>query len=130
MTQYEVYSYDVFKLLSEYPQAFFPQLSITAVVVDGTLSFIRRNIRNATIIDENGIRSDRSESPMTAVREIILNALIHRLQYPYRRLPDSGHSLQRPPGSRESRRALWQDHNRRTGADRSRYTKPIYRRRA
>ena len=81
MTQYEVYSYEVFKLLSEYPQAFFPQLSITAVVVDGTLSFIRRNIRNATIIDENGIRSDRPEYPMTAVREIILNALIHNRDY-------------------------------------------------
>lgn len=94
-------------MLGEYPQAFFPQLSVTAMVVDGTeigelgdngerfidnqrmegtltqmledtLAFIRRNIRNATIIDENGKRADRSEYPMVAVREIILNALIHR----------------------------------------------------
>lgn len=94
-------------LLSEYPQAFFPQLSVTAVVVDGieygtpgenkerfidnqriegtipqmlegTLAFIRRNIRNATVIDEDGRRADRAEYPMAAVREIILNALIHR----------------------------------------------------
>ena len=94
-------------LLGEYPQASFPQLSITAMVVDGTefgelgpsgerfidnqriegrltqmledtLTFIRRNIRNATIIDEDGKRADRMEYPMVAVREIVLNALIHR----------------------------------------------------
>lgn len=94
-------------MLGEYPQAYFPQLSVTAMVVDGTeigelglsgerfidnqriegtliqmldaaLAFIRRNIRNATIIDENGHRADRTEYPLIAVREIVLNALIHR----------------------------------------------------
>lgn len=94
-------------MLGEYPQAFFPQLSVTAMVVDGTrfgdlgsngerfidnqriegrlsqmledtLAFIRRNSRNATIIDKNGERVDRSEYPLKAVREIVLNALIHR----------------------------------------------------
>lgn len=94
-------------MLGEYPQAYFPQLSVTAMVVDGTevgelghngerfidnqriegtltqmldaaLAFIRRNIRNATIIDDHGHRADRTEYPMIAVREIVLNALIHR----------------------------------------------------
>ncbi len=94
-------------MLGEYPQAYFPQLSITAMVVagtkigelgdngerfidnqriegniiqmlDDTLAFIRRNIRNATIVNEDGKRADRSEYPMVAVREIVLNALIHR----------------------------------------------------
>ena len=38
----------------------------------------RRNSRVKTIIDENGHRNDRFEYPMKAVREAILNALIHR----------------------------------------------------
>ncbi len=94
-------------MLGEYPQAYFPQLSVTAMVVagteigelgvngerfidnqrmegtltqmlDATLAFIRRNSKNSTIVDENGKRADRSEYPMVAVREIVLNALIHR----------------------------------------------------
>lgn len=94
-------------MLGEYPQGFFPQLSVTAMVVDGTeigplgtqgerfidnqriegtltqmleatLAFVRRNMRTATIIDENGQRADLPEYPIVAVREIILNALIHR----------------------------------------------------
>lgn len=94
-------------VLGEYPQAYFPQLSITAMLVAGTkfgelgangerfidnkriegtipqmlndaLAFVRRNSRNATIINEDGVRADRTEYPMKAVREIILNALIHR----------------------------------------------------
>jgi len=94
-------------LLGEYPQAYFPQLSITAMVIagrvfgdlgkmgerfvdnkrlEGTLpqmldeamAFILRNSRVATIIDKNGHRADRPEYPKKAVREIILNALIHR----------------------------------------------------
>ncbi len=94
-------------LFSDYPQAFFPQMSITAMVVDGTqvgsvgsggerfadnkrfegtipqmledtLAFVRRNMKNAVVIDENGKRADRPEYPPVAVREIILNALVHR----------------------------------------------------
>lgn len=94
-------------LFGDYPQAFFPQMSITAMVVSGTqigytgaagerfidnkrldgsieqmleaaLSFVQRNIKTAVIIDENGKRTDKPEYPLIAVREIILNALIHR----------------------------------------------------
>ena len=94
-------------VLGDYPQAFFPQMSITAMVVDGTvfgelggsgerfidnkrfdgtipqmleeaMAFVRRNIRTATVIDKNGIRQDRLEYPLKAVREVILNALVHR----------------------------------------------------
>lgn len=94
-------------LLCDYPQAFFPQMSITAMLVDGTeignvgesgarfidnkriegtipqmleeaMNFVRRNIRTATIIKEDGKRADKTEYPLIAVREVILNALIHR----------------------------------------------------
>ena len=95
-------------LFGDYPQAFYPQLSITAVVVPGTeksivgdvgerfidnariegnliqmlngaMHFVRRNMKMRTIIDpETGKRADRSEYPVVAVRELILNALIHR----------------------------------------------------
>ena len=94
-------------LLGEYPQEFFPQLSVTAMVVqgkeigelgedgerfidnkriegtisqmlEGTLAFVRRNMKVKTIITEDGTRADKPEYPIKAVREIILNALIHR----------------------------------------------------
>ena len=94
-------------LLGEYPQAFFPQLSVTAMVVAGTeigdlgeqgerfidnqriegtipqmleetMAFIRRNMRVATVINKEGKRNDRPEYPLVAAREIVLNALIHR----------------------------------------------------
>ncbi len=91
-----------------YPQGFFPQLGITAVVVPGyeigdvdeeaarfidnkriegtipvmteeALSFCRRNMKIKTIIDkETGMRRDKTEYPTDALREAILNALIHR----------------------------------------------------
>lgn len=91
-----------------YPQGVFPQLGITAVVVpgysigelgnsgerfidnkriEGTISemleeamvFCKRNMKIKTIIDsETGKRNDRTEYPINAVREAILNALIHR----------------------------------------------------
>lgn len=92
---------------SLYPQAWFPQLCITAVRVPGkeigdttednarfidnqritgaipdmlesAMEFVRRNSRVRTIIDSNGKRSDREEYPLKAVREAILNILIHR----------------------------------------------------
>ena len=92
---------------SRYPQANFPQLCITAVAVPGTdmgetdrdgarfldnrritgsvpemledaVEFVRKNMRTKTIIGEDGRRADKDEYPIVAVREAILNALIHR----------------------------------------------------
>jgi ATP-dependent DNA helicase RecG len=94
-------------LFSPYPQAFFPQFTITAVVVPGTEigevdgdgarfvdnrrldgplpqmleeadSFVLRNMTVRTLIDGNGRRTDVPEYPHKAVREAILNALVHR----------------------------------------------------
>ncbi len=91
-----------------YPQGYYPQLAITAIAVpgkeigdvnelserfldnkriEGTLSemlseaiaFCRRNMKTRTVIDlETGERIDRTEVPVEAIREVILNALIHR----------------------------------------------------
>lgn len=91
-----------------YPQSFFPQFAITAIAVmgneigdtdpsgarfmdnermegnldamlEGAISFCRRNMKVHTVIDPlTGKRKDRMEYPITAVREAILNALIHR----------------------------------------------------
>ena len=96
-----------------YPQGFFPQLAITAVVVPGTelgdqsesgsrfldnkriegtlpemlseaLAFCRRNMRVETVIDPStGVRTDRPEYPVEAIREAVLNALIHRDYSPF-----------------------------------------------
>lgn len=97
---------------SKYPQAYFPQLCITAVSLPGTsmgelgeegerfidnqringniptmlesaVEFVQRNSRVKTIIDENGQRKDKPEYPLKAVREAILNALIHRDYSPH-----------------------------------------------
>ena len=94
-------------LFGLYPQSNFPGFDITAVVVpgyeignvdddgarfidnkriggtipemlDSAMSFVQRNIKIRTIIDENGRRADKTEYPIKAIREIILNALIHR----------------------------------------------------
>lgn len=92
---------------SKYPQTYFPQLCITAVSLPGTqqgvvgedgerfidnkritgaipdmleeaVEFVRKNSRTKTIIDDNGHRADKPEYPVKAVREAILNALVHR----------------------------------------------------
>lgn len=93
---------------SPYPQAYFPQLCIVATVVpgeeigevgeqgerfidnqriegniaemlDSAMQFVGRNMRHRTIIDpETGKREDRTDYPITAIREAILNALVHR----------------------------------------------------
>lgn len=92
---------------SQYPQAYFPQLCITAVAIPGiemgevgelgerfidnqritgaipdmleeAMDFVRRNCRVKTIIDNNGKRADQEEYPLKAIREAILNALVHR----------------------------------------------------
>lgn len=95
-------------LFGLYPQAYFPQLGIIAVSVPGTeigdtdmdgsrfidnqriegtipemldmaLQFVRKNTHKKTIIDpETGKRRDRTDYPMNAVREMLLNALVHR----------------------------------------------------
>lgn len=95
-------------LFGVYPQALYPQLSINATCVpgtemgrvdlsgtrftdtkriegtlsdmlDGALAFVRTNMRIATKIDsETGERIDMPQYPMDAVREAVLNALIHR----------------------------------------------------
>jgi len=94
-------------LFGMYPQGNFPQLCTTAVVIPGyemgeigeedarfldnrkmegtipqmlagSMSFVQRNMRMRTIIGESGKREDRAEYPLKAVREIILNAMIHR----------------------------------------------------
>ena len=91
-----------------YPQGYFPQLAITAITVpgkeigdiskkeerfidnkriEGTLSemltqalaFCSRNMKVRTIVDsKTGIRTDKTEYPIEAIREAVLNALIHR----------------------------------------------------
>lgn len=91
-----------------YPQAYFPQLCIIATVVpgtevgtvgdqgerftdnqriegnisdmlDGAMQFVNRNMRIKTIINPHtGKREDRPDYPITAVREAVLNALVHR----------------------------------------------------
>lgn len=95
-------------LFCVYPQAYFPQLSIIATAVygekmgdteghgerfldnkriegniedmiDGALQFVKNNMKVRTIIDpETGKRSDKFDYPITAVREVVLNALVHR----------------------------------------------------
>lgn len=91
-----------------YPQAYYPQLSIIASCVpaetmgvldengnrfldtkrmegtlpdmlDGALAFVRTNMTMSTKIDPTtGERVDVPQYPMDAVREMILNALVHR----------------------------------------------------
>lgn len=95
-------------LFNPYPQAYFPQLCITAIVVPGTemgeigeagerfldneriegavpamlesaIRFVKKNMRKKTIINPvTGAREDRTDYPVTAVREALVNALVHR----------------------------------------------------
>ena len=94
-------------VFSKYPQIVLPQLCITAVVIPGNQmgtvndegvrfidnqqltgsisdmleaaeAFVMRSIRKKTIITSEGKRHDAYEYPMKAIREAILNALIHR----------------------------------------------------
>jgi len=95
-------------LFGAYPQAFYPQLCITAISVPGTetgmvgsagerfidnlriegtlpqmleraVNFVLKNMKHKTIVDENTAqRIDKWDYPPVAVREAILNALIHR----------------------------------------------------
>ena len=94
-------------IFAKYPQAYFPQFSITAVAVNGyelgdmdddgarfidnkritgnveemldqALEFVKRNSKVKTIIDEQGKRVDRVEYPIKAIREAVLNSIVHR----------------------------------------------------
>lgn len=95
-------------LFGIYPQAHFPQLAIVASrfpsvepggigeegtrlvdsmrlegrleeMLEGALAFVKRNIRMAIRIDaRTGRREDCPEYPLDAVREALLNALVHR----------------------------------------------------
>lgn len=95
-------------LFSKYPQVFYPEYTINAMVVmgyeigdtaddgarfidnrriegrvkdiiEGTMSFLRKNIRVSTIIKtDTGMRADKTEYPLLALREAVLNALVHR----------------------------------------------------
>ena len=95
-------------VFSPYPQVYFPQLCVTAVsiarteigdladdgqrfidnkriegnlqqVLEGTLRFVRTNMKVGTKIDATtGMHLDQPEYPMIAVREAVLNALVHR----------------------------------------------------
>lgn len=95
-------------LFCRYPQVYYPQLCITAIVIPGTeygdtsdrgerfldnkriegnipdmleqaIDFVRKNMRTRTIINsETGLREDQTDYPVIAVREAILNALVHR----------------------------------------------------
>lgn len=95
-------------LFGIYPQAYFPQLSVIATAVPGTemgllddqgrrftdskriegtlpemlegsLRFVRSNMRTSTTISPvTGQRVDVPQYPIDAIREAILNALVHR----------------------------------------------------
>lgn len=95
-------------VFSPYPQAYFPQLCITAIAIpgkelgelgesgerfidnqriegnisdmlNGAIQFVRKNMKIKTIISsETGHREDRTDYPITAIREAIINALVHR----------------------------------------------------
>lgn len=95
-------------VFSLYPQVFYPQLCITAIriagieigettadgqrfidnkriegnlsqVLEGALRFVRTNMKTGTSIDIiTGKNKEETEYPLMAVREAILNALVHR----------------------------------------------------
>lgn len=95
-------------LFCRYPQVYFPQLCITAIVLPGeeigelgesgerfidnqriegnipemldqAIAFVRKNMRTKTIINpQTGKREDHTDYPITAIREAILNTLVHR----------------------------------------------------
>lgn len=95
-------------LFSIYPQMFYPQYTVNAMVVMGyekgetaadgsrfidnkriegtlpemleeTMKFLGKNMKVRTIVDPvTGERADKTEYPVIALREAVLNAIIHR----------------------------------------------------
>ena len=94
-------------VFGEYPQQFFPQLFVACSVIPGiemgelgfnnqrfddnariegnieemldeTLNFLKKNMKIKIIIDENGERKNIPEYPLAALREAVVNALVHR----------------------------------------------------
>lgn len=95
-------------LFSVYPQMFYPQYTVNAMVIPGyekgettedgfrfidnkrmegslpdmlenTMRFLKKNMRIKTSIEqETGRRVDKTEYPLVALREAVLNSLIHR----------------------------------------------------
>ena len=94
-------------LFSKYPQAYFPQFSITAVSINGyelgdvdedgarfldnkritgtveemieqAIDFVKKNSKVRIVISGDGKRSDKPEYPIKAIREAVLNAIVHR----------------------------------------------------
>lgn len=95
-------------LFSVYPQMFYPQYTVNAMVIMGyekgetspdgsrfldnkriegnlmdmledTMKFLLKNIRIKTVIDpETAKRTDKTEYPIVALREAVLNSIIHR----------------------------------------------------
>lgn len=48
-------------------------------MLNEAMTFVSRNMKETTIIDKNtGKQTDKTEYPIIAIREIILNAIIHR----------------------------------------------------
>ena len=48
-------------------------------MLDSALQFVKRNMRTKTIVNPTtGKREDKSDYPLTAIREAIINALVHR----------------------------------------------------
>ncbi|MGW4941633.1 ATP-binding protein [Actinoplanes sp. NPDC004185] len=86
----------------QFPQQFFPQLMVSVVVygsepsygtrfldnqtvrgsipemVETTVSVLRRNLAVRAVISDRGGRVDEVEYPLEAVREAVVNALMHR----------------------------------------------------
>lgn len=67
--------------LGEDGERFIDNERITGAIpdmVEAAVDFVRKNSRTKTIIGEDGQRRDKPEYPIKAVREAIVNALVHR----------------------------------------------------
>lgn len=50
-----------------------------ADMLSGAIRFVKKNMRTKTIVNaETGMRDDRTDYPITAIREAVINALVHR----------------------------------------------------